>query len=415
MEEKELWMKKLKEKLGEHSEPLPASSWEQLEKELIPPVKRKIPFYPRWMIGAAAVVLLALVSSLALYFLGSPAADEIRQTQTPVLATVPDVLPIVQEPDEKAKTIEQVRRSVSKDRIARAEQSSLKPESNVVTQDQAATTEGNANAHKQQEAEPPTKETAEVQGQQRDSERTPPKTHRPSSKDKLHIPVGKAPSKKGTWSVGLSVGNSGGSSSDLALKDMPMYMYRVNMTSVSNGLLNIPSDETLLFEDGVPYLRQANKVVDMKHQQPISFGLSVRKSLGSGFSVETGLTYTLLSSDGISVESGQQIEQKLHYLGIPLKANWNFLDKKLFTLYLSGGGMIEKCVYGKLGSEKQTVKPLQFSLFGGVGAQINATKRVGFYIEPGVAYYFKDGSDVQTIRKENPFNFNLQAGLRLTY
>lgn len=34
MEEKELWMNKLKEKLGNYSEPLPASGWEQLEKNL---------------------------------------------------------------------------------------------------------------------------------------------------------------------------------------------------------------------------------------------------------------------------------------------------------------------------------------------------------------------------------------------
>ncbi len=45
------------------------------------------------------------------------------------------------------------------------------------------------------------------------------------------------------------------------------------------------------------HLRQANQVVDIEHHQPISFGLSVRKSLAKGFSVETGLTYTLLSSD----------------------------------------------------------------------------------------------------------------------
>jgi hypothetical protein len=77
--------------------------------------------------------------------------------------------------------------------------------------------------------------------------------------------------------------------------------------------------------------------------------------------------------------------------------------------------MIEKCVYGKLGTEKETVKPLQFSVSGAVGAQFNATKRVGIYVEPGVAYFFDDGSDVQTIRKENPFNFNIQAGIRLTY
>ena len=31
MEEKELWMNKLKEKLGDYSEPLPASGWEQLK------------------------------------------------------------------------------------------------------------------------------------------------------------------------------------------------------------------------------------------------------------------------------------------------------------------------------------------------------------------------------------------------
>ncbi len=65
------------------------------------------------------------------------------------------------------------------------------------------------------------------------------------------------------------------------------------MVSVSNGLLSIPEDDqTLVFEDGVPYLRQAKQVVDMKHHQPISVGVSVRKSLGKGFSVETGLTYT---------------------------------------------------------------------------------------------------------------------------
>ena len=86
MEEKELWMNKLKEKLGDYSEPLPASGWEQLEKELMPPVERKIYPYRKWMMAAAAVILLALVSSVSLYFLGTPAADEIRHTQTPALA-----------------------------------------------------------------------------------------------------------------------------------------------------------------------------------------------------------------------------------------------------------------------------------------------------------------------------------------
>ena len=394
MEEKELWMNKLKEKLGDYSEPLPASGWEQLEKELMPPVERKIYPYRKWTVAAAAVILLALVSSLSLYFLGTPAADDIRHAKTPALASVPDILPDAQQPDATGTTVEPVVRPVQKEKQAPLE---------------VGAKSGDRKAEVEQ-----MEETKVAQQKQTDTEQPGNKPRRPSSRDKLHIPTEKASSQKGTWSMGLSVGNSGGASTELG-SGIPSYMSRVSMVSVSNGLLSIPSDQTLVFEDGVPYLRQANQVVDMKHHQPISFGLSVRKSLAKGFSVETGLTYTLLSSDAKFADSDQKTEQKLHYLGIPLKANWNFLDKKLFTLYVSGGGMIEKCVYGKLGTEKETVKPLQFSVSGAVGAQFNATKRVGIYVEPGVAYFFDDGSDVQTIRKENPFNFNIQAGIRLTY
>ena len=417
MEEKELWMNKLKEKLGDYSEPLPASGWEQLEKELMPPVERKIYPYRKWTVAAAAVILLALVSSLSLYFLGTPAADDIRHAKTPALASVPDILPDAQQPDATGTTVEPVVRPVEKDRIAKAERNIPQPTANadapVQKEKQAPLEVGAKSGDRKAEVEQ-MEETKVAQQKQTDTEQPGNKPRRPSSRDKLHIPTEKASSQKGTWSMGLSVGNSGGASTELG-SGIPSYMSRVSMVSVSNGLLSIPSDQTLVFEDGVPYLRQANQVVDMKHHQPISFGLSVRKSLAKGFSVETGLTYTLLSSDAKFADSDQKTEQKLHYLGIPLKANWNFLDKKLFTLYVSGGGMIEKCVYGKLGTEKETVKPLQFSVSGAVGAQFNATKRVGIYVEPGVAYFFDDGSDVQTIRKENPFNFNIQAGIRLTY
>ena len=417
MEEKELWMNKLKEKLGDYSEPLPASGWEQLEKELMPPVERKIYPYRKWTVAAAAVILLALVSSLSLYFLGTPAADDIRHAKTPALASVPDILPDAQQPDATGTTVEPVVRPVVKDRIAKAERNIPQPTANadapVQKEKQAPLEVGAKSGDRKAEVEQ-MEETKVAQQKQTDTEQPGNKPRRPSSRDKLHIPTEKASSQKGTWSMGLSVGNSGGASTELG-SGIPSYMSRVSMVSVSNGLLSIPSDQTLVFEDGVPYLRQANQVVDMKHHQPISFGLSVRKSLAKGFSVETGLTYTLLSSDAKFADSDHKTEQKLHYLGIPLKANWNFLDKKLFTLYVSGGGMIEKCVYGKLGTEKETVKPLQFSVSGAVGAQFNATKRVGIYVEPGVAYFFDDGSDVQTIRKENPFNFNIQAGIRLTY
>lgn len=421
MEEKELWMNKLKEKLADYSEPVPASGWEQLEKELMPSVEKKIYPYRKWMMAAAAVILLAVVSSVSLYFLGTPAADEMRHIQT-VLATTPDVLPGVQQPDMQGTSVEPVLRPVAREnRLAKVDRDiqehkmpvdepAVKDEPALVVEEKELGTVIN-------EGEP-TEETnaGQTQTQTKDKERPTAgnRPRRPSDRDKYHIPTEKPSSRKGTWSMGLGVGNSGGASSEVGSGAYP-YMSRVSMLSVSNGLMEIPNDQTLVFEDGVPYLRQAKQVVDIKHHQPISFGLSVRKALGKGFSLESGLTYTLLSSDAKLADNDRQIEQKLHYIGIPLRANWNFLDKKFVTLYVSGGGMVEKCVYGKLGSEKETVKPLQFSVSGAVGAQLNATKRVGVYVEPGVAYYFDDGSDIQTIRKENPFNFNIQAGIRLTY
>lgn len=420
MEEKELWMNKLKEKLADYSEPTPASGWEQLEKELMPPVEKKIYPYRKWMMAAAAVILLAVVSSVSLYFLGTPVADEMRHIQTPALASTPDALPGVQQPDIQGTSAEPVLRPVTRiDRLAKAdrnipEHKTLVDDEPIVKGEPEPVIEENEPGRAVDEVKS-TEDTNVSQTQPKETERpVSNRPRRPSSKDKYHIPAGKTSSQKGTWSMGLGVGNSGGASSEVGSGAYP-YMSRVSMLSVSNGLMQIPNDQTLVFEDGVPYLRQAKQIVDIKHHQPISFGLSVRKALGKGFSLESGLTYTLLSSDAKLADDDQQVEQKLHYIGIPLRANWNFLDKKLVTLYVSGGGMVEKCVYGKIGSEKETVKPLQFSVSGAVGAQLNATKRIGIYVEPGVSYYFDDGSDIQTIRKENPFNFNIQAGIRLTY
>ena len=51
------------------------------------------------------------------------------------------------------------------------------------------------------------------------------------------------------------------------------------------------------------------------------------------------------------------------------------MDTKNFTMYVSAGGAIEKCVYGKIGTESETVKPVQLSVMGAVGAQYNISNR----------------------------------------
>ena len=434
--EDELWMRKIKERLEDYSEPLPVSGWERLEKDMpaSKPRRRIIPFR-HWAVTAAAVLLVA-VSSVSIWLLQSPVGEEMRSTVTPALAAVPDELPGRQSPQIRTEVAEPDYRAQGQT-VAPAgtnRRSLLAQELNV-----ASETDRQTESRQPLDAEPErqgeaSEQTPSVENEEAGTtavgnsgtENRKVERRRPSGRDKLQLPVSDRKKKKsGGWSVGLTVGNAGGLISGNSIgegglmQSDPDFGYsggKVDLSTMANGIMDVPEGQALVFKNGIPYLmRNSEQIVDIDHKQPLSFGFSVRKGLARGFSVETGLTYTYLASDVKFVESSEKVSQKLHYLGIPLRANWNFVDKKSFIMYVSAGGAMEKCVYGKIGSESETVKPLQFSVMGAVGAQYNISRRVGVYVEPGVSYFFDDGSDVQTIRKENPCNFTLQGGIRLTY
>lgn len=163
------------------------------------------------------------------------------------------------------------------------------------------------------------------------------------------------------------------------------------------------------------------------HHQPIRVGLSVHYSLSEKWGLETGLTYSYLYSETTAGKSDNRYDtkQKVHFLGIPLTVDYSIWRNKLLNVYVAGGGMVEKSLSAKATTSyvlngrkmntetnKLSMKELQWSVNAAAGIQLNITKEVGIYAEPGVGYYFDNGSDVKTAYSDNPFNFNMKLGLR---
>lgn len=173
--------------------------------------------------------------------------------------------------------------------------------------------------------------------------------------------------------------------------------------------------------------RDVEQKTEYDHHLPIRIGLSVAYALTDRLSISSGLTYTRLSSDikDASRESKYIGEQRLHYVGIPVNVSYKVVSLRWLGLYGTAGVLAEKCVSGTTDEgyvENNTMnytntqdissKPLQMSVNAGVGIQFDFIDNVGIYAEPGLSYYFDDGSALQTIYKEKPLNFNLNVGVR---
>lgn len=156
-----------------------------------------------------------------------------------------------------------------------------------------------------------------------------------------------------------------------------------------------------------------------KHYQPISFGLTVKIPISSVLSLSSGVAYTRLRSDFKDVVRGYALdqEQTLHYIGIPLSVQYLLWQWHGLSAYATAGGQVDfniKAKYLNGGTEVDFSRDrTQWSLQGALGLQYDIIPQLGVYAEPGVKYYFDNGSHVRNFFKDKPTNFNLQLGLRL--
>lgn len=208
-----------------------------------------------------------------------------------------------------------------------------------------------------------------------------------------------------------------------------------NNRSTGNAVAGSLGPDNTSWEDnpmlGILLFNQGKDIeTDINHRLPVRAGISFVYNINDRFGIESGVSYTNLTSDIRKGSESNYIdgEQRLHYIGIPLNLKYRLFSWHRFEVYASAGALAEKCVSAKLKQnfilndtekgykkEKLPEKPLQWSVNAAVGLKWDFVSSLGLFAEPGVSYYFKDGTDIQTIYKEKPLNFNINIGLRFTF
>ena len=399
MKEEE-WIKRLSDHLADFEAPVPDDLWDKIEarlpKELVAekPKARMVPLWMRWTAAAALVGLLVGTT-----FLLWPKHEE-----TPTAPMASATKDIDKMPIESEKTDEPEPVSPTAVRMA-------KPVFTEPVLAEADKAEAEKTETDKMEVSP------KVQPEQPSTEPLPAEkkqTTEPSQqKVILELDEKIADYKvhhKRRVAVSLYASNGFGNLSN------------------RNGVLM--SDEMLAYYDydsrlgrtstrsGSPvYL--ANYEERQKYYQPISFGLTANFPVSSRLSLSSGVVYTRLRADFTSVADYliSQHQTTLHNIGIPLNMQYHVWQWHGLNVYATAGGQADFNVKARLeedGVEHDMQKDrTQWSVGGALGVQYNIIPQLGLYVEPGIKYYFDNGSNIRNYFKYRPTNFNLQIGLRL--
>lgn len=150
------------------------------------------------------------------------------------------------------------------------------------------------------------------------------------------------------------------------------------------------------------------------HYFPLRTGLSFRVPIKERWSFTTGLEYSLYTSKiGYSVSDSKQ--QKAHYLGIPIRADYSLVRNKWMDVYVGAGLSTDFCVNATEDGCRITKDKIGFSLIATGGFQFNMTKQLGLFIDPTFSWNLSpENLRLDTYKSEHRFMFSISTGLRFT-
>lgn len=430
---KDKWINDIRNRMEDYSEPLPAGLWEKIDSEISAP--KVIPLWKRWQSVAAAAVVVIAISTLSVWYWGND--QSIKDAN---LAGITDI--------ESSENIEPLSKLVEDGVIKTPETNGQIAVNTVVPEKSESVYEkvlpenevktfvsfeklAVDNTEENNEVKKEDKEISEAEENVQSKEKriNMMKADRETLKRNasyVAMAGDKRKSGRNNVELGIMAGNIPYSSSSSFSGMSRLAMVPKSISSVNNSVVSDISDASATYSQMLFSNMDKETYTDVKHHIPVTIGASVKWNINDKWALESGLNYTYLYSELRSgANSYVEDKQKLHYVGIPLKVQRSIWNNSIFSLYASAGGMMEKCVSGSVEtvyvdgntkknyeSEDLSVKPLQFSVLASLGVQANFNKYFSLYLEPGMIYYFDDNTDILTIRKDKPFNFNLQLGLR---
>ena len=433
------WLNELRDRMADYRESAPENLWDDIAREL---ERDAAPIAPRrnvvalWIRRSAVAAMLVLALTLGY--------DRLSRTDTPApdshiapTAVLADALPLSAAPTAATADTPPTARKAQSARTERATERTAPVETAAPRVEKRSVEEPLPDR-----TPTPTESLAQSPAEESKEEPTPRRRtdgsseRRPTAKKALLADA--APAASGRAKAKAKVSDKGRLTADI-------YMSGLGGSSDSqrsfNGAMMISADTYRhIVERADPpadpltvvmlYNRNSPIDTEIKHRQPLRFGFSLRYMITPVFGIESGISYTLLMSN---VNSGGEEcyydeDRTLHYMGVPVNLVWNAWSGKRLSFYLSGGASVEKCVSGHastryvlrgrpVSSERRSISvaPLQWSVAAAAGLQYDLSPRTGLYIEPGVGYYFDNGSETETAYSRRPLNFNLNMGVRISF
>lgn len=204
--------------------------------------------------------------------------------------------------------------------------------------------------------------------------------------------------------AGTKGGINGGRASATPFKASPLGASLMQSSGLESNTIDTGRYEDAQFKHSAPIGAELVLNIPLWHR---SGGAGVNQGC---LSIESGVSYSYLRSQLLFQGHVKTDEQRVQYVGIPLRIRYSFGSNSAFSTYISAGGKLEWAADARVAGNKVSEKGVQVSIGANAGVQWKAADHIYMYAQPEISYYLTE-SRLKTIRTDNPLSVGLSIGL----